>query len=221
MDISFLIVDEAVSNYLIFEKYDVVYEPDPIEAIDKVAKRRFDFVLAKKGYQEMDGLVFLTASLKLSPNTKTILLVDEVDDSYELKALKAGVDLVFKYDRDKNLLLEYIRSISVSKTSEISSAYIEIPEDDLKIYVDAYEVYKGEEKVPLTPREFEILVMLLRNKNVVIERRNFIESLWDESLFGVDERTIDVHIRRLREKLKTKSIVSVRGVGYKWSSKRL
>ena len=135
MDISFLIVDEAVSNYLIFEKYDVVYEPDPIEAIDKVAKRRFDFVLAKNRYNTMDGLVFLTASLKLSPNTKTILLVDEVDDSYELKALKAGVHLVFKYDRDKNLLLEYIRSIGVSKTSEISSAYIEIPEDDLKIYV--------------------------------------------------------------------------------------
>jgi len=221
VDISFLIVDEAVSNYFEFENYDVVYEPDPIEAIDKIAKERFDFVLAKNRYNTMDGLVFLTASLKLSPNTKTILLVDKVDDSYELKALRSGVHLVFKYDRDKSLLLEYIKNIGELQAHDDSSTFIEVIEDNLKVYVDAYEVYKDDEKIPLTPREFEILVMLLRNKNVVIERRDFIESLWDESVLGVDERTIDVHIRRLREKLNTKSIVSVRGVGYKWSGKRL
>ncbi|GBD25477.1 Sensory transduction protein regX3 [bacterium HR30] len=90
--------------------------------------------------------------------------------------------------------------------------------------LDAYEITVKGEPVRVYLREFEILVLLLRNPNRVLRREEIIAAIWgDEG--AVEERTIDVHIRRLREHLGGRkgagaAIVTVRGVGYKLDTRR-
>ena len=89
---------------------------------------------------------------------------------------------------------------------------------DLEIDLNKYQVRKGDEVVELTLREFELLKFLAQNEGKVFSREELLSSVWGYEYFG-DIRTVDVTVRRLREKIEDKDkdyryIVTVRGVGY-------
>ena len=99
----------------------------------------------------------------------------------------------------------------------------EIERKDIKINPPKRAVTKGGQPVDLTTKEFEILLLLMRHPNLVMTREKIMENVWDVDYFG-DARTVDVHIRYLRQKLednpeKPEIIKTVRGVGYKFCSK--
>ena len=91
---------------------------------------------------------------------------------------------------------------------------------DLIVYPLKYEVYKGEEKLQLTSAEYKLLLLLLKNKGNVLTRKQLLEKLWDVEGDFIEEKTLTVYIKRLREKLledkDNKYIETVRGIGYKW-----
>lgn len=91
---------------------------------------------------------------------------------------------------------------------------------NLKISTDARRVWRDEAEVPLRPREFELLTFLMRNKGLALSRRQLLDGAWSSDFVG-DERTVDVHVRALREAIEEDSrqpvrIVTVRGIGYRF-----
>jgi DNA-binding response OmpR family regulator len=96
----------------------------------------------------------------------------------------------------------------------------EIAIDDLRVDLTGRRVFKGEEKIQLSNKEFDLLTELMRNKNAVLSRDLILTKVWGYDYF-VDKRTVDVHIRWLREKIEEdpsnpRHIITVRGVGYRF-----
>ncbi|WP_413363075.1 response regulator transcription factor [Lysinibacillus sp. 3P01SB] len=102
-----------------------------------------------------------------------------------------------------------------TEKSEVSYEY-----GDLKVYPDRFEAFLGEETLEFTPKEFELLVYLLENKNRVLTRDQLLSAVWNYDFAG-DTRIVDVHISHLREKIEENSrkpifIKTIRGLGYKF-----
>jgi DNA-binding response OmpR family regulator len=104
------------------------------------------------------------------------------------------------------------------RTSSSSAAAEDAKPDGLRIDVDARRVYAGEEEVPLTGKEFEVLNILAANRDKVVSRGRLMADVWDENWYG-STKTLDVTIGRLRQKLEsvgvTDRVVAVRGVGFR------
>ena len=98
----------------------------------------------------------------------------------------------------------------------------ELSFDGLKINQSTYEVYIDDKKVEMPPKEFELLYFLAKNTNKVFTRDQLLDEIWGYEFFG-DSRTVDVHIKRIREKLegenRTWALKTVWGVGYKFEVK--
>ena len=92
--------------------------------------------------------------------------------------------------------------------------------EGLTIDDSAHEVYIDNERVDLTPKEYELLKYLIQNKNIALSRESLLDKVWGYDFYG-DDRTIDTHIKTLRNNLKEyrKFIVTVRGMGYKFEYK--
>ena len=80
-----------------------------------------------------------------------------------------------------------------------------------------HEVRKDNESINLSPKEFELLKLFLENKSTVLTRDDIIKTVWASEKLLESTRIVDVHIQKLREKLNTFSIATVRGIGYKWN----
>ena len=104
----------------------------------------------------------------------------------------------------------------VSKDKEDNKIIVK----DIKVLPLKYEVYKGEEKLQLTSVEYKLLLLLIENSGNVLTRKTLLEKLWDIEGDFIEESTLTVYIKRLREKLKDDKespyIETVRGIGYKW-----
>ena len=89
---------------------------------------------------------------------------------------------------------------------------------DITILPLKYEVYKCNKKLSLTSSEYKLMLMMIENKGNVLTRKKLLEKLWDVDGDFIDEKTLTVYVKRLREKLgdDNKYIETVRGVGYKW-----
>lgn len=214
-----LIVDISHKIYDTLSDDAIVYISDPVEALGYLAQHHTALVIATEKYELMSGVQFLNATKKIVTGIQTILMLDEMDDKLELEALLNGVDYVYAKNRSESLFKYKIEAMIESRG--IGQRILTSSLENIEIHLESYEVYKDGKNIKLTPKEFDILSLLIKNKNQVLNRSEIIEMIWDGKSYGVDERTIDVHIRRIREKLNTRSIISVRGVGYKWSDKRL
>jgi DNA-binding response OmpR family regulator len=82
--------------------------------------------------------------------------------------------------------------------------------------MERMSVLKDGEQIFLTPTEFKILAALMRNGNQILTRGQLLERIWDVDEQFIDDNTLSVHVRRLREKIGVERIRTVRGVGYKW-----
>lgn len=92
---------------------------------------------------------------------------------------------------------------------------------DLSIYTLEARVYKNNEEIFLTSVEYKLLLILIQNKNAVLSRTQILEKLWDVTYDFVNDNTLTVYIKRLREKIEDdssnpKKIITIRGLGYKW-----
>lgn len=127
---------------------------------------------------------------------------DYITKPFSIRELVARVRALFR------------RSEPVEKQTEVLSA------GDIKIEVERHEVFKGDQKLDLTLKEFELLKILMQNRGRVMTREELLEKVWGFDYFG-ETRTVDVHIRYLRQKIENDDsrpeyIETVRGVGYRF-----
>lgn len=207
-------------NHHLSSQARITWTQSPLEALSLLSKDKYDVVICQESFEEISGIHLLMAAKSLREDVVTILLTNHVNDDLELQALESDVNGVFSKDRSPKVVAHYLRMVLKKGLPLYGSHLLFSSADNLSVNRESYEVIQNGKLVALTPKEFEILVLFLENKNRVLTRQEMIRYLWDESE-NLDERTIDVHIKRLRSKLVTRSIVSVRGVGYRWNERQL
>ncbi len=223
-----LVVDDEVNivNIISFnlkkEGYDVLTADDGVKGVDLALKEKPDLILLDIMMPNMDGYE-ACRKIRNKYNMPIIMLTARADEVDKVLGLEMGADdYVTKPFGNRELMarvkahLRRKELIQSETTDESASNILEI--NDIRIELDRYEVKKRNEVVELTLREFELIKFLASQKGQIFTREQLLEKVWGYEYFG-DVRTVDVTIRRLREKVeddpgKPLYIITKRGIGY-------
>jgi len=215
--------EKPIADILIFnlekEGYEVICAYDGEEAIRLAETEDPDLILLDIMLPKKDGNE-VCREVRKSKNMPIIMLTAKDDEIDKVLGLELGADdYVTKPFSNReliarvkaNLRRHYIPSDTVKPTKDIIIG-------DLTIHPDAYTVTKSGEEIDLTHREYELLYYLARHIGQVMTREHLLETVWGYDYFG-DVRTVDVTVRRLREKIEDNPsnpmwIITRRGVGY-------
>ena len=164
----------------------------------------------------MDGYQ-ATREIKKHKNIPFLMLSARGEEYDKLFGFEIGVDDYMTKPFSPKELMARIKAITKRNKNEQETLIFE----GLKIDDKAHEVFIDNELVVLTPKEYNLLKYLIQNKNIALSREQLLSSVWGFDFYG-DDRTIDTHIKTLRNRLKTyrKFIVTVRGMGYKFEYKK-
>lgn len=194
------------------EGFQVFTAGNGVEAIDIAKKEIPDIVLLDVMMPEMDGMetcVEMREIPELS-NTMIAFLTARGEDYSQIAGFESGADDYITKPIKPRVLISRIKALLRRKSSEVAS------DQSSGLYIDRekYLVVKDGEELTLPKKEFELLALLLSKPGKVFTRENILNDVWGQEIV-VGDRTIDVHIRKLREKLGDASIKTVKGVGYK------
>ncbi len=182
-----------------------------------------DLILLDLMLPGLDGYE-VTRRLRGDDATPIIMLTARDDAVDKVVGLELGADDYVTKPFNPRELVARVRAVlrradsSAISKSQPRDTIIQI--DDLRIEVGGREVFVGDKRVALTPKEFDLLVALIENRGIVLSREQLLEQVWGFTFLG-DSRTIDVHVRQLRRKLNSSCpIQTVWGTGYKVPAKR-
>ncbi len=196
------------------EGYKVLLASDGEEAVKVARKHRPDLILLDIMMPKMDGIE-VCRQIKEEPElskTFIIFLTARSEEYSEVAGFDAGADdYIFKPIKPR-VLLRRIKAILRRDAENEPHQVLEV--HDLVIKKDEYLVTKGEKVLNLPRKEFELLFFLASSPGKVYRREKLLEKVWGD-VYVVD-RTIDVHVRKLREKIGMDYIQTVKGVGYKF-----
>lgn len=210
--------------YLEREGYDIDEAEDGKTALDMAMETDYALILLDLMLPGMDG-IDVCEELRKKKATPVIMLTARGDETNRVQGFEVGADdyVVKPFSprevvyRVKALLRRSSATAYLSTEQSTSNALV-FP--DLTIDDDAHRVVAGEEEVNLTPKEYELLHYLAQSPDKVFSREELLKDVWQYEFFG-DLRTVDTHVKRLREKLNRASpkaaamIATVWGVGYK------
>lgn len=199
------------------EGYEVDAVDNPITAIEYLAKDEYDLVISDLRMKEMDGLRLVGSAKNIQPNIRTIILTGEPDEETEIQSLNDEVDVYIVKEKGMNVILEYIKKVLSRESNPTQKGILRSRNNNIVVNTREHKVYKKDIEVDLTPKEFELLRLLLENKNKILSRDEIIEQIWLVDPTEIEERVVDVHMKNLRDKLGVFSIVTIRGYGYKWN----
>lgn len=231
MNAKILIVDDEkpIVDILCFnlqkEGYSVIAAYDGHEAIKKAFDEKPDLILLDVMLPGVDGFG-VCKSIRSKMKTPIIMLTAKDDEVDKVLGLELGADDYVTKPFSMRELLARIKA-NLRRTimnGDVSDGQV-ITAGDLKIDFLKYEVVKNGRVLDLTSREFELLKFLVTNKNQIFSRETLLEKVWGYEYYG-DIRTVDVTIRRLREKIEDdpsnpRYIYTKRGVGYYFSEKEI
>src|SRR5699024_531777 len=186
------------------------------DALRLIQEKSWDLVLLDIMIPELSGLEVLRRVRRTDETTPIILLTarDQVHDKVSGLDLGAN-DYVSKPFQIEELLARIRVHLRQGKMKQVSHEELQV--GDLHVDLSSRDVTRNGELLTLTPREYDLLVYLLENKNIVLSRDQLIEHVWGFDYFG-DPNVVDVYIRYLRQKIdrgyETAYIQTVRGVGY-------
>lgn len=199
------------------EGFNVLKAGNGVEGIEMTRKHNPDLVLLDIMMPKMDGLEVVElmrddAKLKHIP---IIFLTARGDEKTEVEGLdKGGDDYITKPISTTKLISRIKAVLRRFKTTEEFDDKIEV--HDIVIDKDRYIVTRGDnEEFQLPRKEFELLYFLASRKGKVMDRQTLLNQVWGNNIYVVD-RTVDVHVRKIREKLGDEYIETVKGVGYRF-----
>lgn len=222
-----LVVDDEkpISDIIKFnlekEGYEVVVAYDGEEALEKVESEQPDLIVLDLMLPKIDGLE--VAKRVRAKHTTPIIMVTAKDSELDkVLGLELGADdYVTKPFSNRELIARVkanLRRQEAAAAPAAAAQNADIQVGDLTIHPDAYTVTKRGENINLTHREFELLYYLAQHIGQVINREHLLQTVWGYDYFG-DVRTVDVTVRRLREKIEDNPshpqwLITRRGVGY-------
>ena len=226
-----LVVDDEVRirsiirKYAEFEGHTVTEAGDGMEAVHLCRTGKFDIIILDIMMPELDGFSACREIRKIT-DTPVIMLSARGEEYDRINGFECGVDdYVVKPFSPRELML---RVEAVMKRVTRASAEVaqqnEIAEFDnggFRVDLTARIVYVDGKRVEMSPKEYELLFYLLRNRNVALSRERLISEVWGYDFYG-DVRTLDTHVKLLRRSLGRYSdyIVTLRGVGYRFEEQK-
>jgi len=198
------------------EGFDVIKAEDGMEGINLAREHTPDLVLLDIMMPKMDGLevceiIRSDSDLK---NIPIIFLTARGDEEMEVEGLDKGGDDYITKPISTTKLVSRIKAVlrrfdGMKQSGNILNIH------DLEIDRDRYIVTKDEEEFHLPRKEFQLLYFLASRKGIVMDRQTLLNEVWGDNVYVVD-RTVDVHVRKIREKLGAEYIETVKGVGYRF-----
>jgi two-component system alkaline phosphatase synthesis response regulator PhoP len=206
---------EFLSYNLKKEGYEVREAPNGKVALQVAPTFRPDLILLDVMMPEMDGITTCQELRKMSSlrNVFIVFLTARIEEYSEIAGFSAGADDYITKPIKPGALLSRIKAILKRQGGEPNQAILKL--GDLVIDKNSYEIaYKGE-KLHFARKEFELLYMLANQPGKVFSREKILEQIWGSDVY-VGDRTVDVHIRKIREKIDPDSIKTIKGIGYKF-----
>ncbi len=201
------------------EGYQVSTAQNGEEAIQVAKQVNPDLIILDVMMPKMDGIEAcrIMRAMPEFKSTFMVFLTARSEEYSEIAGFHVGADDYIAKPIKPRALMSRINAILRRNASEEadSTAQDKIEIADLVIDRDSFLVYKGEQKIVLAKKEFELLYLLASKPNKVFTREQILKSIWEDSVV-VTNRTIDVHIRKLREKIGDDYVTTVKGVGYKF-----
>lgn len=217
-------IRKLVRKYAEFEGYSVTEAQNGMEAVSVCRTQDFDLIVMDIMMPELDGF---SACREIRKHKKTpIIMLSARGEEYDkINGFELGIDdYVVKPFSPKELMLR-IRAVISRSQSRLSdgdghAASSEVfTIDGLVVDFTARLVYVDGQKVDLTPKEYDLLFYLVRNRNIALSREKLITEVWGYDFFGGD-RTLDTHVKLLRKSLGpyASHLVTLRGVGYRFDT---
>lgn len=206
---------EILSYNLEKEGYLVYTADNGVDGVEIAKKIVPDLVLLDVMMPQKDGIETCKElrSIDKLDNTLIVFLSARAEEFSQLSGYEAGAnDYVVKVIKPKVLISKINALLQLANKAEQSAQILQI--GSLSIDKDSFQVVKDGKSFVLPRKEFDLLYLLASNVEKVFKREEILEKVWGNDVV-VGERTIDVHIRRLREKLGDHSIQTLKGVGYK------
>ena len=222
-EIKILLVDdepdilEIVGYNLTAEGYQIVTAENGVEAVKKAKKEKPQLIILDVMMPEMDGIEACEQIRKLPNLEDTIItfLTARGEDYSQLAGFDAGADDYITKPIKPKVLVSKVKALLRRIKDQDGTKEDIIKIDNLIINRDEYKIIlKGKELI-LPRKEFELLSLLASKPGKVFKREDILDKVWGNEVV-VGGRTIDVHIRKLREKIGDKSFKTVKGVGYKF-----
>ena len=220
-----LVVDDEVQirnmikKYAVFEGYQIVEAADGMEAVELCRSQRFDLIIMDIMMPELDGFSACREIRKTS-STPVLMLSARGEEYDRIHGFEVGVDdYVVKPFSPKELMMR-VQAILKRSAAALGEKDKEIFSfEGLTVDFTGRIVTVDGQKAELSPKEYDLLFYLVRNRNIALSRENLISNVWGYDFYG-DDRTLDTHIKMLRKSLGqySKCIVTLRGVGYRFEA---
>lgn len=191
------------------ENYNLNVATNLKQATEIIKDKKIDFIILDIGLPDGNGLDFYENTVK-NLNISAIFLTAQDDEETVVKGLNLGADdYITKPFSTKELFARINKIILRNKKNTI------IQIKDIKFDMDKMIVYKEDKIIELTSLELKILYLLFANLNKVVKRDDIIDKIWEWTGNDVNDNTITVYLKRIREKLDTDIITTVKGIGYR------
>ncbi|WPC44007.1 response regulator transcription factor [Clostridium sp. JS66] len=224
MDKNILIIEDEedirdiLSHYLKKEGFSVIEAENGIHGIDIVKSKNIDLIILDLMLPDITGYE-VCKKVSLNYKIPIIMLTAKNDIVDKIIGLEFGADDYITKPFDIREVIARIK-VCIRRIESLKEKHEDVIKlsDNVKILESSREVFKGDNLIKLKPKEYNLLLILAKNKRTVLSRDVLLEKVWGYDFEG-DSRTVDVHIQRLRKKLdsdKKKSIIeTVFGIGYK------
>ena len=209
-------IREFVTFNLAKDGYNVVTAKDGAEGVEAVKKHRPDLVLLDVMMPGMDGIEACEA-IRTNPNIASTLIAflsARGEDYSQVAGFDAGADDYITKPIRPKVLVSRVKALLRRNVKE-SEPVGNIERGDLLINLEKYQVFRDGEVVDMPRKEFELLHLLASKPGKVFSRDSIMDRVWGSEVV-VGGRTIDVHIRKIREKIGDDRIKTIKGVGYKF-----
>lgn len=210
------LIRDVIKEYASLENYEIFEAENGIEALKVIDEENIDVIVLDIMMPKMDGYTFFK-ELKKDHNIPTIILSARNDEYDKLLGFDLGVDDYLTKPFSPKELMARIKAVTRrGKRKEDKFIY-----NTLVVDFIGHTITIDDKEIKVTPKEFEILSYFINNQNVAISREALLNKLWGYDYFG-DDRTIDTHIKMLRNNLGQYRdlIKTVRGIGYKFEIKQ-
>ena len=207
-----LMIREVIKEYCLAEKYEVVEAVDGNDALIKLSNNTFDVMILDIMMPKMDGFTLLK-TLDSTLRVPTIVLSARGEEYDKLLGFDLGIDDYLTKPFSPKELIARIKALTNRTSNNIDIYKL----GSLEINFSSHYIKIDNNIINVTPKEFEILSYLIKNKEIAISREQLLSSVWGYDFFG-DDRTVDTHIKMLRNSLGKyrEHIKTVRGIGYRF-----
>ena len=220
--VKILIVDdeknirEVIKEYSILEGYEVKGADSGVKALELLNSEKFDLMILDIMMPIMDGFTLLN-SIPKEKRIPTIILSARDDEIDKLEGFDRGIDDYLCKPFSPRELMARVKAILKRTKGDVDSYSY----DKLVVNFLEHTLKIDDKEINITPKEFEILKYFINNKKIAMSREQLLNKIWGYDFYG-DDRTVDTHIKMLRNNLGRYRdlIITVRGIGYKFDDEK-